>query len=110
MNDQSHRKAALDRPENLAALVRLIADRAANSTAHKAKICFWLGAGADISSGGLSFGDLKRQTIEEFSKARIFDVTVNEEIEARFEDLFARLPPDERALLVESVLRRMQPL
>jgi hypothetical protein len=96
--------------EALASLVRLIADRAANPLAHRTKICFLLGAGADISSGGLSFAELKRQAVEEFTKRPLFDVTLPEEIDARFEDLFGRLQPDDRALLVEAIFRRMQPL
>jgi hypothetical protein len=88
----------------------LIADRAADTVGHKTKVCFLLGAGADISSGGLTFAELKRQAVEEFSKRRLFDVTLPEQIEARFEDLFLRLQPDERALLVDWLFHRMQPL
>jgi hypothetical protein len=110
MSEQDYPRAGPNRPENLASLVRLIADRAADPAGHKTKICFLLGAGADISSGGLSFAELKRQAVEEFSGSRIFDVTLPEEIEARFENLFLRLQPDERALLIESLFRRMQPL
>jgi hypothetical protein len=99
-----------EQPEGLASLVRLITDRAANVSGHKTKICFFLGAGADISSGGLSFADLKRQAVEEFTHRILFDVTTSEHVEARFEELFISLAPDDRALLVESLFRRLQPL
>lgn len=100
----------IDGPEALASLVRLIADRASDSIGHKTKVCVFLGAGADISSGGLTFAELKRQAVEEFSKRRLFDVTLPEQVEARFEELFLRLQPDDRALLVEWIFHRMQPL
>src|SRR5882757_1734081 len=77
-------------PETLALLGRLVADRAANPARHVAKICFFLGAGADLSSGGISFSELKRQAIEQFVKRPIFDITRPEDIEARFEQLFAQ--------------------
>jgi hypothetical protein len=97
-------------PEALAFLVRLIADRAADSVGHRAKICFLLGAGADISSGGLTFNELKRQAVEEYTKRPLFDITLPEQIEVRFEDLFVRLQHDERALLVDWIFHRMKPL
>jgi hypothetical protein len=109
-DNESHRDQDLARQDVLASLTRLIADRAAHSSVHKTKICLFLGAGADISSGGISFSDLKRQALEEFSKRHVFDVTTDERIETGFEALFSALEPDERALLLESLFRRMQPL
>jgi hypothetical protein len=110
MSEQNYWREDVDRPETLASLIRLIADRADDPARHKAKVCFLLGAGADIGSGGLSFAELKRQAVDEFSKGHVFDVTSPEEIEARFESIFLRLPPDERALLVEWLFRRIQAL
>lgn len=110
MNDKNEFQGIGDRPEDLASLIRLVADRANNPVRHKTKICLLLGAGADISSGGLSFADLKRQALEEFSQRMVFDITGSDDIETRFESLFLRLEPDERALLVESVFRKLQPL
>src|SRR5829696_6012853 len=104
-----HRDDA-DRPENLASLVRLIADRADHPVAHKTKVCLLLGAGADIGSGGLTFAELKRQAVKEFAKRHLFDVTSGEQIQEQFEDFFRRLQPDDRALLVEALFRGMQSL
>lgn len=109
MSVKNHWQGNDNRPEALASLIRLIADRADDPAIHKTKVCFLLGAGADISSGGLSFAELKRQAVEEFSKRPLFDVTLPEEIEARFEELFLRLQPDDRALLIEWIFHRMQP-
>src|SRR5436309_14795278 len=97
-------------PEVLALLGRLIADRAANPTRHLAKVCFFLGAGADFSSGGMSFSELKRQAIEQFGKRRLFGITRPEDIEAHFEMLFAQQEPDDKALIVDWLFHRMEPL
>jgi hypothetical protein len=110
MSPQDQHPRDSEGPETLASLVRLIADRAADSVGHRAKICFLLGAGADVSSGGLTFVELKRQAVEEYTKRPLFDITLPEQIEARFEDLFVRLQPDERALLVDWIFHRMKPL
>jgi hypothetical protein len=99
-----------ERPEELAALVRLVADRAADTRNQRSRICLFLGAGADISSGGLSFAALKREALEAFSGRAIFDVTLQERLDARFDELFAELPPDDRARLIETLFRRMQTL
>jgi hypothetical protein len=100
----------LDSAGLLATLARLVADRATGTVRHKKGICVFLGAGADLSSGGLSFADLKRQAVEEFTGRRLFDVTTPEQTEARFEELFERQAPDDRALLIESLFRRLHAL
>ncbi|WP_050400009.1 SIR2 family protein [Bradyrhizobium embrapense] len=97
-------------PEALALLGRLIADRATNPARHLARICVFLGAGADLSSGGLTFWELKRQALVEFGKRRLFDVTPSTNIEAEFEALFAQQAPDDKALLIDWLFHRMQPL
>lgn len=97
-------------PSGLSLLIRLIADRARAQSDHKVKLCFFLGAGADFSSGGLSFSDLKRQAIEEYSQRPIFDLTRPEQVELEFERLFSNAPPDDRALLIEGLFRRLRSL
>lgn len=97
-------------PEAMALLGRLIADRAANPARHLARICVFLGAGADLSSGGVTFWELKRQALAEFSKRRLFDVTSPDDVEVEFEALFARQEPDDKALMIDWLFHRMQPL
>ncbi|MHC2432771.1 SIR2 family protein [Bradyrhizobium sp. USDA 4451] len=97
-------------PEALALLGRLIADRATSPTRHLSRICVFLGAGADLSSGGLTFWELKRQALLEFSKRRLFDITSSSDIEAEFELLFAQQAPDDKALLIDWLFHRMEPL
>src|ERR1700722_8655813 len=97
-------------PEAMALLGRLIADRAANPARHLVRICVFLGAGADLSSGGVTFWELKRQALAEFGKRRLFDVTSPDDVEAEFEALFARQEPDDKALMIDWLFHRMQPL
>jgi hypothetical protein len=94
-------------PEKLSVLGRMVADRAADPNIHRRKICIFLGAGADVSSGGLTFAELKHRSIERFSSRAIFDLTPIESIDRDFERLFSRLEPDERALLIEALFRQL---
>jgi hypothetical protein len=94
-------------PGTLAVLTRLVADRAANPARHLAKICFFLEAGADLSSGGISFSELKRQASEQFAKRQLFNITRPEEIEAHFESLFAQQTTDDKALLVDCCISQL---
>lgn len=80
--------------------------RKRNSTA--TRICLLLGAGADISSGGLTFEAFKRECSEEILGLPVFQVTDRESIEQRFQEVFSRyVDPNERALLVEKIFRKM---
>lgn len=91
----------------LASLVIQVADRAHNPKEHRRGICIFLGAGADVSSGGLTFAELKQQAVERFAGRRTFDVTPPELVDREFERLFVRLPPDERARLIDAVFRQL---
>jgi len=94
----------------LSALARLIAERAAKPREHPTKICFFIGAGADISSHGLLFSQLKREAIATFLHRPLFDVTTPERVDETFDELFRELAPDDRARLVEWTFRRIRDL
>jgi hypothetical protein len=94
----------------LSILRELIKDRAANPGTHLKKVCFFFGAGADLSSGGITFADLKRKTAEELVRRPIFNVTRSESIEDIFEQVYDRSSPDDRALLIESLFHRVEQL
>src|ERR1035437_4356419 len=94
----------------LSILRELIKDRAVNPGTHLKKVCFFFGAGADLSSGGITFADLKRKTAEEVGRRPIFNVTSSESIEDIFEQVYEHSSPDDRALLIESLFRRMEQL
>jgi hypothetical protein len=90
--------------------VRLVAERAARAPLSKNRICIFLGAGADISSGGITFAELKRQAVQQVAGLTLFDVTPEEEVERHFEEVFRSIPSDDRALLIEWLFREMDDL
>lgn len=93
--------------EKLGSLTSVVADRAANPIEHRRKICIFLGAGADISSGGLTFAELKHRALERFARRQLFDLTPADTIDGEFDRLFLNLEPDERALMVEAIFRQL---
>jgi hypothetical protein len=56
--------------EKLSVLARMVADRAAEPNIHRRRICIFLGAGADVSSGGPTFAELEHRAIERFSNRK----------------------------------------
>lgn len=85
----------------------MVADRAYKPKENLRGICLFLGAGADISSGGLTFTELKHRAVERFGARRTFDLTTPDRIDREFEQLFIDLPPDERARLIDAVFRQL---
>jgi NAD-dependent SIR2 family protein deacetylase len=55
------------------------------------KICIVLGAGADISSGGLTFNELKRACLEQFSEKSLPSLMSPERVEEAFNEFFETL-------------------
>lgn len=96
---------------SLALIRNIVLNRWRNRGDDAPKICLFLGAGADISSGGLTFTEFKRLCLEELSSRRQFVITTPEEIDRRFEALFENeLFEDDRVLAAERVFRRMSAL
>lgn len=93
--------------EKLGSLTRAVADRAFNPVVHRRKICLFLGAGADISSGGLTFAELKHRALERFAQRQLYELTPTDTIDREFDRLFSNLEPDERALMVEAIFRQL---
>ena len=88
----------------------LVLNRWRHRASDAPKICLFLGAGADISSGGLTFTAFKRACVEDFS-GRLFRVTDPDEVERRFQALFAtELTEDDRVLATERIFRSMSEL
>lgn len=91
----------------LAELVQVVTERVRSSRRDR-KICLLLGAGADISSGGMTFWSFKSRAIQEYFKLETFDVTTSELIDARFEELVGAMDTEDRALLAEWIFHRME--
>ena len=93
--------------EGLELLSRLVADRCNSPSAHKKKVCLFLGAGADISSGGLTFSQLKKRIVERFSGRYVFDVSPEDKLQENYERFIGRLAPDDRAIVLDTMFREM---
>jgi len=95
----------------LSTVTALVFDRARRHRTHSKKICLFLGAGADISSGGVSFLEFKRRMLGQVAHRRLFLSDNPQAITGEFDRLFAAATaPDERALLVERIVRDMDRL
>lgn len=89
--------------ERLAALVR---DRWVNGPTTGRKLCLFLGAGADISSGGLTFWHFKRICYERLTGVPAINLQSSEDVDSAFETVFkSGLPENERAVIVERIFR-----
>jgi len=89
--------------ERLAALVR---ERWHKGPDPGRRICLFLGAGADIAAGGLTFWQFKRLCYERLTDSRQGELPDERAIDRAFEQVFAQaLPADERARLIEKMFR-----
>ncbi len=95
---------------SLSLLTNLVADRAAEHPDATA-IALFLGAGADISSGGLTFAQLKRAAVEQIVRDRLFLATTERQLEEQFELLFEKhTAARDRGILIDHLLHRMNEL
>jgi hypothetical protein len=89
--------------ERLAALVR---ERWRAGPDPGRRICLFLGAGADIAAGGLTFWQFKRLCFERLTDNPAGQLADEQAIDQAFERVFAQdLPSDERARLIEKMFR-----
>ena len=80
-------------------LTTLVRDRQSGGRLSE-KLCLFLGAGADIGSGGLTFKELKRQWYELALSRPIFRATSDEEINQWFQIEFRKLKAEDRGALI----------
>jgi NAD-dependent SIR2 family protein deacetylase len=74
----------------------------------KNKICLVLGAGADLSSGGMTFNELKRACIEHFSTISLPALSSPEKIETAFNEFFETLATErQRAPVLDFLFHGM---
>ncbi len=96
---------------SLKRLGMLFSRRASGHLENGEKIALFLGAGADIASGGLSFRELKKVALEHYAEIEPSIAASEELIDHRFQQLFESIDtPSERANLIETVFRLNQEL
>jgi hypothetical protein len=77
----------------------------------KNRLCLILGAGADISSGGKTFSDLKKSCVEEFSGAALPSFLLPQSVDDYFNDFFGNLvSEDVRASVVDYLFHGLESL
>lgn len=85
-----------------------VLDRYRHRRTSNVGVALFLGAGADISSGGLSFSAFKRRCLEVILNRHIFDITSNEEIDSEFQNLFSTISaPEDRAAIIDTLYHEM---
>lgn len=78
---------------------------------NSSKIVLFLGAGADISSGGMSFFTFKKKFCKKYSQKIIFKNTSVETINDLFDDLLENtIQPENRSHIVEQLFRELKEL
>ncbi len=96
---------------SLKRLASLFATRALGNHNPDEQIVLFLGAGADIASGGLSFRELKRLALSHYAEDEPSAAASEELIDHRFQLLFESIDtPAERARLIEVLFRLNQEL
>ena len=69
----------------------------------KKGICVFLGAGADLTSGGKLFRDLKKSFLE-YEGEPILESITDQQLDALFEERIERLSQDGRCEALESII------
>lgn len=83
-------------------LLELISDLTRNAS--EDNICVILGAGADISSGGILFSDLKKKCLFEMGYT-VYDDSSDVEIDSLFNNFFSNLHGQERSNILVKLMR-----
>lgn len=69
-------------------------------------ICLFLGAGADISSGGVLFTDLKKESVSWVRNSKIHDYESTNLIDKEFDEIINSLDDISRSMVVEYLIKR----
>lgn len=70
--------------------------------------CLFLGAGADVSSGGILFSDLKKAVVANFRENKIYEQESNALIDKDFNEIIENLDDRKRCEIVEYFIKNSQ--
>lgn len=68
-------------------------------------ICLFLGAGADVSSGGVLFSDLKRESVSFVRNYKIHDYESSENIDREFDNIIESLDEQARCTVIQRLIK-----
>lgn len=71
-------------------------------------ICLFLGAGADISSGGVLFSDLKRESVSLVRNTKIHEYESSSVIDKEFDNIINSLDEASRCMVVEYLIKNSE--
>lgn len=71
-------------------------------------ICLFLGAGADISSGGVLFSDLKRESVSFVRNTKIHEFESSNLIDKEFDSIFSSLDETSRCMVIEYLIKNSE--
>lgn len=74
--------------------------------AQSPKICLFLGAGADIGAGGLTFQQLKKNWYIDILRRGVHFEHSEDEIDAHFQQHLQKVPHEERGLLIQAMFKK----
>lgn len=68
-------------------------------------ICLFLGAGADVSSGGVSFSDLKKESVSFVRNKRVHSYEAQEHIDKEFNNIIESLDEESRCMVIQRLIK-----
>lgn len=68
-------------------------------------ICIFLGAGADVSSGGVSFSELKKESVSFVRNKRIHSYESLEQIDKEFNSIIESLDEESRCMVIQRLIK-----
>lgn len=71
-------------------------------------ICLFLGAGADISSGGVLFSDLKRESVSLVRNTKIHEYESSDLIDKEFDNIINSLDEASRCMVIEYLIKNSE--
>lgn len=72
------------------------------------KACLFLGAGADVSSGGVLFKDIKKDIISYSQNRQIHDFEAQDVIDRNFDEIIESLDEETRCLVIDRFIKRSE--
>lgn len=72
------------------------------------KVCIFLGAGADVSSGGMLFKDIKKELISYAKNRQIHDFESQDLIDHSFDEIIDSLDEESRCLVINRFIKRSE--
>lgn len=71
-------------------------------------LCLFLGAGADVSSGGVSFSELKKESVAFVRNAKIHSYESLDQIDKEFNTIIESLDEESRCMVIQRLIKKSE--